>query len=115
MSKQAKQRKQKGRQLGGLDASVVVGEATDTTKLDGDQLLLLAAVSYRSSFLQIVSVKQNHKLVQENYTNKRSSKSCGAEIKLTHKLELMKILRINPNIDSSSGLIKDEDKEPACS
>jgi len=27
MSKQAKQRKQKGRQIGGLDASVVVGEA----------------------------------------------------------------------------------------
>jgi hypothetical protein len=42
MSKQAKQRKQKGRQLGGLDASDVVGEATDTTRLDGDQLLLLA-------------------------------------------------------------------------
>jgi len=47
--------------------------------------------------------------------SKWSSKSCDAEIKLTHKLELMKILRINPNIDSSSGLIKDEDKEPACS
>jgi hypothetical protein len=60
-------------------------------------------------------VKQNHKPVQENCTNKRSSKSCGAEIKLTHKLELMKILRINPNIDSSSGLIKDEDKEPTIS
>jgi hypothetical protein len=50
MSKQAKQRKQKGRELGGLDASVVVGEATDTTGLNGDQLLLLAAVSYHRSF-----------------------------------------------------------------
>ena len=39
MSKQAKQRKQKRRQLGGLDASVVVGEATNTTGLYGDQLL----------------------------------------------------------------------------
>ena len=64
-------------------------------------LLLLAAVSYHSSFLQIVSVKQNHKPVHENYTSKRSSKSCDVEIKLTHKLELMKIQRINPNIDSS--------------
>jgi hypothetical protein len=50
MSKQAKQRKQKGRELGGLDASVVVGEATDTTGLNGDQLLILAAVSYHRSF-----------------------------------------------------------------
>jgi len=36
MSKQDKRRKQKERQLGGLDASVVVGEATHTTGLDGD-------------------------------------------------------------------------------
>ena len=42
MSKQGNQRKQKERQLGGLDASVVVGEATDTTGLDGDQMLILA-------------------------------------------------------------------------
>ena len=39
MSKQAKQRKQKRRQLGGLDAYVVVGEATNTTGLHGDQPL----------------------------------------------------------------------------
>jgi hypothetical protein len=44
---QAKKTKQKGRQLGGLDASLVVwwwdlGETTDTAGLDGDQLLLLA-------------------------------------------------------------------------
>ena len=39
MSKQAKQGKQKRRQLGGLDASVVVGEATNTTGLHGAQLL----------------------------------------------------------------------------
>jgi hypothetical protein len=40
-------KKKKGRQLGGLDASLVVwwwdlGETTDTAGLDGDQLLLLA-------------------------------------------------------------------------
>jgi hypothetical protein len=40
-------KKQKGRQLGGLDASLVVwwwdlGETTDIAGLDGDQLLLLA-------------------------------------------------------------------------
>ena len=39
MSKQAKQRKQKRRQLGGLDASAVVGEATNTIGLHGDRLL----------------------------------------------------------------------------
>jgi hypothetical protein len=33
------------------------------------------AVSYRSSYLQIVSVKQNHKPVQETYTSKRSSRA----------------------------------------
>ena len=76
-------------------------------------LLLLAVVSYHSSFLQIVSVKQNHKPVRENCTSKRSNKWCDAEIKLTHKLELMKIQRINPNTNSSAGLIKDGDKEPS--
>ena len=68
-----------------------------------------------TKLIGIVSVKQNHKPIWENCTSKRSSKSCDAEIKLTHKLKLMKIQRINPNIDSWSGLIKDGDKEPACS
>jgi hypothetical protein len=92
MSKQAKQRKQKGRQLGGL-------EATHTTGLDGDQLLLLAGslISYfffTNSFSETKSQTSLRKLYEQKV------KSCDAEIKLTHKIELLKIQRINPNIDS---------------
>ena len=47
-------------------------------------LLLLVAVAYHSSFLQIVSVKQNHKPVRENCTSKRSSKWCDAEINFSY-------------------------------
>jgi hypothetical protein len=102
MSKQAKQRKQKGRQLGGLDASLVVWW-WEKPPIQPDLLGSAATIGRQSHIVGFFtnSLSETKSQTSSRKLYQKKAKSCDAEIKLTHKLELMKIQRINPNIDSS--------------